>query len=534
MTNSPSSAAPTAFVNAPVFLVAPPSSPGHASLRQTQPGLALEGQEHALTVGGLGVSASGSGGHFAIAATALYAASLMLRRRGSKRYGRRGTSKAQSVVRLAGSLSAELANTAVVSEDFGVNEQLVVNAPKPRRDKIGILLLNIGTPETTSVEDIRKYFRKFLGDDRVIDIKPALLKALVLEILCLTRPASSAENYKKIWDEERGSPLLYHTQDLTDALQRELGDDYEVRIGMQYSEPSVQTSFTGFKTNGIDEVVLVPMFPHYASSTTGSCLDGSYKIASQMYCTPFLSVLPPFFNNPLYLEAMRPSISAAIGERGKNVDHLVFSFHGVPETQCAQCDDSRTVCGKKPGCCSELGFENRNCYRAQCYEAARLLAADLNLDPSFWSIGFQSRLTLRGTVQWIRPYTDVILEDLAKKGSTRVAVVAPSFTADCVETLEELAITGKEEFEEAGGKELIVIPCLNSSEVWVSKLSEILREHITRRGPPLTTVVSAGGGTAEDSDAKLIAEDVSNMPHGNESSDDTPLVGAMSDNNPEQ
>ncbi|CAJ1374762.1 unnamed protein product [Effrenium voratum] len=230
---------------------------------------------------------------------------------------------------------------------------------------------------------------------------------------------------------------------------------------------------------------LVPMFPHYASGTTGSCLAGAYRTAAELYCTPFLSVLPPFYGHRLYVSAMEKRILASIGEKGKNVDHTLFSFHGVPEEQCSRTDITGSYCNKGAGCCAVLKKENRNCYRAQCFETARLLASSLGLEEGSWSIGFQSRLTLRGTIEWIKPYTDEAFVDLAKRGVRKLAIVAPSFTADCVETLEELGITGREEFEEAGGEELVVIPCLNSSTDWVKSLAHIVTEHIAETVPAL-------------------------------------------------
>eukprot|EP00930_Biecheleria_cincta_P047147 TRINITY_DN32628_c0_g1_i1.p1 TRINITY_DN32628_c0_g1~~TRINITY_DN32628_c0_g1_i1.p1 ORF type:complete len:497 (-),score=85.42 TRINITY_DN32628_c0_g1_i1:89-1555(-) len=362
--------------------------------------------------------------------------------------------------------------------DWGLAPELVVKVPPYDQRRTGVLLLNIGTPATTQVEDVREYLDKFLSDDRVIEIEPAPLKWFVLQILLATRPKSSAKNYKKIWDPVRGSPLLFHSQDLAQSLQKDLGDRFMVRIGMQYSAPTVGDSLKELAEAGVDSVVLVPMFPHYASGTTGSCLAGAYRTAAELYCTPFVSVLPPFYGHRLYVAAMKQTILDVVGQRGQNVDHILFSFHGVPEEQCSRTDTTGSYCNKSADCCKMLKTENRNCYRAQCFETARLLAYELGLEEGRWSVGFQSRLTLRGTVKWIEPYTDEAFVELAKKGVRRLAVVAPSFTADCVETLEELGITGQEEFREAGGEELVCIPCLNSSETWVRNLGGILREHL--------------------------------------------------------
>jgi len=379
---------------------------------------------------------------------------------------------------------------------FGEDLRVWRDGEQTGRRRTGVLLLNIGTPASTEVDDVRKYLSLFLADDRVIEIKPPLLKAVLLQVILATRPASSAENYKKVWDPVRGSPLLFHSQDLAKGLQEELGDAYLVRIGMAYSKPFVQDALRSLAASGVDDVLLVPMFPHYASSTTGSILANAYQTAAEVFCTPFLRVLPPFYNNTHYLKAMTEQIASSVGQGGKDVDHLLFSFHGVPEAQCSKTDTTESVCLRTPDCCARMRRENRNCYRAQCFETARLLAKQLGLKDSHWSIGFQSRLTLRGTIQWIRPYTDEAIEDLARKGVKRLAVVAPSFTADCVETIEELGITGREEFEEAGGKELVVVPCLNSSGAWVKSLSDILRQHM---GVPVTSGAPVAESTPERS-----------------------------------
>lgn len=365
--------------------------------------------------------------------------------------------------------------------DFGVGPELVVTGAKKngrRVKRTGVLLINIGTPASTSVEDVRDYLDRFLSDDRVIELEPPLLKWLVLRALLATRPHQSATNYKKVWDARRGSPLLFHTKDLVAGLQHELGDSFVVRLGMRYSEPFVGDVLKELATSGVDSVLLCPMFPHYASGTTGSCVANAYELAAKLYCTPFLSVLPPFYSHPAFILSMRDRIREAIGETGELVDHLLFSFHGVPVEQCSRTDELGTLCHKAEGCCDQVVLQNRNCYRAQCMETARLLARELGLESGRWSVAFQSRLTLRGTVAWIRPYTDEAFVELAKAGVRRLAVVAPSFTADCIETLEELGMQGKEEFEGAGGEELVIVPCLNSCDGWVRRFADLVREQL--------------------------------------------------------
>eukprot|EP00931_Biecheleriopsis_adriatica_P008215 TRINITY_DN109431_c0_g1_i1.p1 TRINITY_DN109431_c0_g1~~TRINITY_DN109431_c0_g1_i1.p1 ORF type:complete len:493 (-),score=116.84 TRINITY_DN109431_c0_g1_i1:47-1525(-) len=439
-------------------------------------------------------------------ASAAAAASVMTRR---KQHAKQGMARHQrwhclSVRRRASAEEEEL--------DLGMSSELVVKVPSYDKRRTGVLLLNIGTPASTDVEDVREYLDKFLADDRVIEIKPPLLKWLVLQVLLVTRPKSSAANYKKVWDPVRGSPLLFHSVDLAEGLQKELGDRFMVRIGMQYSSPTVDESLKELADSGVDNVVLVPMFPHYASGTTGSCLAGAYRTAAELYCTPFISVLPPFYGHRLYIASMKESILQSIGPKGQDVDHVLFSFHGVPEEQCSRTDSTGSFCNKSPNCCAQLQKANRNCYRAQCFETARLLAHELALDPDRWSVGFQSRLTLRGTVQWIKPYTDEAFVSLAQQGVKKLAVVAPSFTADCVETLEELGITGQEEFEEAGGEELVVVPCLNSEKHWVANMTKMLREFLAESASAPAMVDGPSFAKVNDSTQNSVPKDEVVMP----------------------
>jgi len=197
-----------------------------------------------------------------------------------------------------------------------------------------------------------------------------------------------------------------------------------------------------------------------------------------LFCAPYFSMVPAFYNTSLFVEPLRAQISEVIGQRGSLVDHLLFSFHGLPEEQCTRTDDTGACCLKSADCCSRLTRANRNCYRAQCFETARLLAYELGLPDDAWSIGFQSRLTLRGRIKWIEPYTDEVFVSLAERGVKKLAITAPSFVADCVETLEELGITGREEFKAAGGEELLVVPCLNSAQMWVRGMGRIIHEHL--------------------------------------------------------
>lgn len=244
---------------------------------------------------------------------------------------------------------------------------------------------------------------------------------------------------------------------------------------MQYCEPNLKGVMKRMREKGVDDVVVVPMYPQYASSATGAALELVYKEASKFYATPFLKVVKPFYDDGRYVEAYADVIRRVIGEKGRNVDHLMMSFHGVPQLHCEKTDLSGKWCNKVDGCCNNLNETNRNCYRAQAFVTARLIAKELELDVGKFSVAFQSRLAAAGPV-WIQPYTDFQLKELGEKGVKKLAVVVPSFTSDCLETLEEIGVRGKEEFLAAGGEELILIPCLNSDDVWARALLDIIKD----------------------------------------------------------
>lgn len=365
--------------------------------------------------------------------------------------------------------------TATVSPGVSLAPELAREVGAPFRGRTGVMLVNIGTPASTSVPDVREYLRQFLGDPRVIDLNP-LVKWLVLNLFILPkRPKESAEAYASIWDEERGSPLLFHSEDFAAKLGASLGEKFDVAVGMQYCEPNVFTTMRNFRARGVDKVVVVPMYPQYASSATGAAMEIVYKAAAKVYSTPYLHTVGAFYDHPAYVNAYSTIIRNVIGQRCERFDHLLMSFHGVPEAHCERTDESGMYCQKTENCCAQIVQANRNCYRAQCYATARRIGEALDLPDGKWSIAFQSRLGAAG-LEWIKPYTDMEIVQLAKKGVKNLAVVVPSFTADCLETLEEIGMRGKEDFIEAGGENLTLVQCLNSSDVWVESMKTILKD----------------------------------------------------------
>jgi ferrochelatase len=332
----------------------------------------------------------------------------------------------------------------------------------------GLLLINLGTPDQPTTAAVRRYLAQFLSDPRVLDINPVGRWLLLHAVILRTRPAKSAHAYRQIWSEQRGSPLLYHSVDLAAAVQARLGDGWKVALGMRYGNPSIASAFRELRAAGVDRIVVLPLFPQYASSSTGSALEELYRIAGAELTVAPLEVRPAFFDDPGFLAAF-----VAVGRAtldGFGADHVLFSFHGLPERHMTEGDPSGRHCLASPDCCAALTALNRNCYRAQSYSTARDLAAGLALAEGGWSVSFQSRL---GRTPWIKPYTDVVLDELAARGVKRLAVFCPAFVADCLETLEEIGLRARAQFKAAGGEDLILVPSLNATPAWAEAVAAI-------------------------------------------------------------
>lgn len=341
--------------------------------------------------------------------------------------------------------------------------------------RTGILLINLGTPDAPDPAPVRRYLREFLSDPRVIDINP-IGRFLLLNLIILPfRPKRSAAAYRQIWTAE-GSPLLLHGRALAAAL-RERMPEYPIELAMRYGNPAIEPALTRLREQSCDRVVVVPLYPHYAASSTGSSVERVYRIAAKLWNTPYLTVVPPFYEHPAFIGAF-----SLIGRRQLDAlapDHVLFSFHGLPERHViASADPKRCVAQRD--CCDHLVDANRNCYRAQCFATARALAAKLGLASDAWSISFQSRL---GRTPWIKPYTDEVIPALAKQGVRKLAVFCPAFVADCLETLEEIGIRARADFRAAGGETLELMTSLNSEPVWVEALEHLIRESLPRRLP---------------------------------------------------
>lgn len=335
--------------------------------------------------------------------------------------------------------------------------------------KTGVLVVNLGSPDAPTTDAVRRYLAEFLNDPRVIDMNPIGRWLLLNLIILRFRPAKSAHAYQQIWT-DAGSPLIVHGAALTAGLQAAL-PECEVVLAMRYGNPSIAKGLAELRAAGVDRVIVFPLYPQYASSTTGSVLEAVYAEAAKAWNTPFIQVVPPFWDDADFLDAFaevgRPEVV------GAEPDHVVFSFHGLPERHVVKSDESGGSHCLRDGCCDVLTDANRNCYRAQCVHTARGLAERLGLGPERYTISFQSRL---GKVPWIQPYTEDVLVELGGKGVKRLAVMCPAFVADCLETLEEIAMRNAEDFEAAGGESLTLVPSLNSHPAWIQAAANLVRK----------------------------------------------------------
>ncbi len=337
------------------------------------------------------------------------------------------------------------------------------------RPVTGLLLINLGSPDEPTSRAVRRYLRQFLSDPRVIDINPVGRTLLLEGAILPTRPRKSAAAYAKIWT-ERGSPLIAYSRDLTEKVAARLGPDWRVELGMRYGSPSIESALDRLRAAGAGEIVVFPLYPQYAASSTGSSLEEVFRLAGRLWVVPTLRAVAPFYDHPGFISAF-----AAVGApilAGERPDHVLFSFHGLPERQIRKADETGAHCLASLTCCHEIVAANRNCYRAQCFATARALAAALGLASEQWSVSFQSRL---GRTPWIRPYTDLVLPELAKEGKKKVAVFCPAFVADCLETLEEIGIRAKADFAAAGGEFLTLVPSLNATDGWADVVTDLAR-----------------------------------------------------------
>lgn len=331
--------------------------------------------------------------------------------------------------------------------------------------KTGILLVNLGTPDSPSTSDVRKYLREFLMDPRVIDI-PFINRFLLINlIIAPLRGPKSAKLYKTIWN-EKGSPLLHYTRTQAELLQTSLGSNYQVEFAMRYQSPSLESVLEKFKKPFYKEIIVLPLFPQYASASTGSVHEKVMDIVSGWQVVPEIKFINSFCDHPGFIQTFS-KIGKSLSP--ESFDHILFSFHGLPERQIKKADAFGECLGNS--CCETFTEKNAYCYRAQCFQTARKIAETLNIPRDRYTICFQSRL---GKDPWIKPYSDFVIKERAEKGDKKLLVFAPAFTSDCLETIHEIGVEYHELFREHGGDEVLLVPSLNDDADWIEAMKDLV------------------------------------------------------------
>lgn len=326
---------------------------------------------------------------------------------------------------------------------------LPINHPPVATPKIGVLLVNLGTPDAPTKSAVKRYLKQFLSDRRVVEIPQIIWQPILRGIILNTRPRKSAQAYAKVWT-DKGSPLAFFTAGQAAALQARMGESADVRYAMRYGNPSVADQLAAMKKADCNRILIAPMYPQYSGATTGTVLDEAYATLTAMRWHPAIRTLPAYHDDTAYIDALKTSIEASLAGLDFEPDAIVISFHGMPE---------RTL---------QLGDP----YHCHCQKTARLLSEAMGRE---LVVSFQSRF---GRAKWLEPATDDTLMRLARDGTKKVAIFAPGFSVDCLETLEELAMQGHEQFEEAGGTHYAYMPCLNDSDVGMDMVERIIRREL--------------------------------------------------------
>jgi ferrochelatase len=333
------------------------------------------------------------------------------------------------------------------------------------KNKIGVLVINLGTPDSPSVGDVRSYLSQFLNDPRVIDIPWLLRKMLVNLIIVPFRAPKSAKIYQKLWT-ANGSPLLYYSKRVKELLQTELGETHDVYLAMRYKNPSIPDVLEEMRKKNYSRIIVLPMFPQYASASTGSAHEEVMRVINKWWVIPDVQFIAQYYDHPLFIEAF--------AERGRkykieDYDHVIFSYHGLPERQVDKVYTDGKLCTDH-NCEDEITEENKFCYKATCYATTRLLAAKLNIPKEKYTVSFQSRLDEK----WIKPFSDVVVADCAKKGMKKLLIFSPAFTADCLETIIEIGDEYQEIFHEHGGEKVQLVESLNDHPIWINCLKNLV------------------------------------------------------------
>jgi len=334
--------------------------------------------------------------------------------------------------------------------------------------KQGVLLINLGSPDSPSIPDVRKYLREFLMDRHVLDAPWPVRAFIVYGCILPFRPKHSAEAYTQIWTPE-GSPLIATSRRVQCGLQQRLGPDFAVELAMRYQNPSIESAIAALHAQGITDVFVIPLFPHYAMSSYGTAVIRAQEIAARQAPGMRLKIAKPYYEEPAYIQALAASASEFLR---KDYDHLLFSFHGLPERHLRKADPTHSHCLGSSDCCERPSLAHQTCYRAQCFSTVRAFTCAAGVPPEKVSIAFQSRL---GRDPWLKPYADLEWKRLAESGVKKLLVICPAFVSDCLETLEEVAIRGRNTFLQSGGNEFTLIPCLNDHPQWICALESMVR-----------------------------------------------------------
>ena len=340
----------------------------------------------------------------------------------------------------------------------------------------GVLMVNLGSPDSTNNEDVRDYLDEFLMDERVIDLPKWFRTFLVKGIILKTRPKKSAEAYRKIWWDD-GSPLIVLSKKLQEKVQNKVS--IPIQLAMRYGNPSIKSGMENLKQLGVTDVLIIPLYPQFAMATTETILVLAEKLQKEYFPEIQLTSLPSFYNHPDYIRVLGNSIQEKL--QGTNWEHLLFSYHGVPERHIRKSDVTKSHCKMDGKCCFEDSPAHQYCYRHQCEMTSIKVAEYLELKEGSYSTSFQSRVSILGS--WLKPYTDKTVEKFAKKGIKELAIATPAFVSDCLETLEEIGMEAAEDFEKNGGKHLHVIPCINDRDEWVRVLSRWVDEWAFKESP---------------------------------------------------
>jgi ferrochelatase len=333
----------------------------------------------------------------------------------------------------------------------------------------GVLLVNLGSPDSTETKDVKSYLKEFLMDGRVIDLPKWFRTFLVKGIILNTRPKKSAKAYRKIWWKD-GSPLIVLTERLQEKIQKKVS--IPVSIAMRYRNPSIHFGLEKLAKKGVNEVLLVPLYPQFAMATTETILVLAEEIRAKYFPEMKFTSLPSFYNHPDYVRVLANSIQEFL--KDKDWEHLLFSYHGVPNRHIRKSDITKSHCKMNEKCCFEDSPAHKYCYRHQCEKTTQNVAKYLDLTEGTFSTTFQSRVSILGS--WLRPYTDKTVEAFAKNGTKELAIATPAFVSDCLETLEEIGMEAAEDFEDKGGEKLHVIPCINDRDDWVNVMSRWIDE----------------------------------------------------------